>query len=848
MTLARIPWAWLSIVACALAWPAAAHFPHDPMAEIAIDASGERIVAQYLYPGRRLVVVSEDAGRTWAFVAPEAAREQLDSLQFAGGESLVAADAMAAHPWVSHDGGYRWDALSEPDGAPVHHVAPAPGYDEQPTLFAGTELGVARSDDGGATWTTLAGAPGGPVRKIAVAPGWPDDPVVVTVGDEGVWFGEDGGLDWRLALGPSELPAVVTLSPRFAEDDRLWIGTRDGLLLRSDDRGGEWTTVRPEPESIGALDEMVQDLLALSDQRLLAVTASYGVLCSDDAGDSWAMCSEGLPARTSQFSSSWGHYRRLDRAVSSPDEVVLGAWEGLVASQDGGATWEERCALQPTYVRSVGFSPAYPDDPSLWVGSYGAGVYVTRDGGLGWTVLDGLPYALHTEAVAVSPAWPHDPRMFVIGSRRLLVSADGGLGFAVQEFPDVQLMHQVVLAPDFDLGGPVMATGTTDDEGHWGVVRSDDGGVSWEQVWLAAEPPAPQITRIAFSAVAADVLYGAQREPAAVVISRDGGRSWTELQAVEGDDEPAALEVLAVDGADRVVALMPGGQVWLGGADAGSFDLVTDLGAAVIWGGVGGTGSDVLLASLDPPALVRSLDRGESWQLLEVPFGSVVLAAAVPPDHPDDPTVVASTHYGTFVSCDGGSAWQLLDRMVRWEHGACDLRYPAIEPDLLLGPGTGGAAAVMRSASDAVEVAFHGRAVRWLSWRGPAWGAADVWLDGEVVAHVDLAADVASGPVVVFEEDLGEDGEHQLRVEVTDARGGVVVDAIEVERDAVDNGPDEHYESMDWCVDLPAWEEPTPIGGGCCASGDGGAPEVQVGAMIVLLGVVWGGRRSGAGG
>jgi hypothetical protein len=823
---------------------ARAHFPHDPMAEVAIDRNGQRIVAQYMFPGRRLMVVSEDAGRSWAFVAPEASLEQLHSLRFIDDGVLVAADSISPHPWISEDGGFTWGALAEPDGSAVHWVEAA----DPATLFAGTADGVARSDDGGSGWTVLPGAPAAPARRVAVAPGWPEDTLVAAVGDDGLWLSDDGGLEWRSSIDPALVPGVVTLSPAFADDDSLWVGTRDGDVLFSDDRGHSWISVRPQPEAIGVLDEMIQDLLAVTDERLLAITASFAAICSDDRGASWAMCSEGLPARSSQFSSSWGHYRRLDQAADGPLDVVMGAWEGLVLSRDGGTSWEERCALQPTYVRAVGVSPGYPDDPTLWVGSYGAGVYVTHDGGVSWSVLDGLPYALHTEAVAVGAAWPDDPHMFVIGSRKLLVSSDRGATFHAVEFPAVQLMHQVVLAPDFASSGTVLATGTTTDEGHWGVVRSDDGGVTWEEVWLAGDPPAPQITKIAFSTSDSEVVYGAQREPAALVTSTDGGRSWEALALLPGDDEPVVLEVVAAGGRDRLLAVTGDGQVW-SGESGQDIEQVAGLGTSVVWGGRGAGEGGSLLLSLDPPGLLSSVDGGETWEEIPVPFASVVLAASVTPQHPADATVVASTHYGTFTTCDGGEHWQLLDRMVRWEHGACDLRYAAQEPELLIGPGTGGAAAVMRSVGDAVEADFTGRAVRWLSWEGPAWGRADVWLDGEWVAEVDLGADIAVGPVTVFERTFDGDGFHQLRVEVTEARGGVVVDAVEVERHAVSNGPHELYEADDWCVDLPEWIEPADVSDlpdGCCASGrDDGTAQVQVGAVLALLGGVWR-RRSRA--
>jgi len=816
---------------------ATAHFPHDPMAEVSTSNDGAGLVAQYLYPDRRLVVASDDSGRSWAYAAPQASKEVWLTLEHASGSVVFAADGVNSTAFRSDDGGLTWTPTAEPDGSPVHCVIPSPAYDDEPSLWAGTQTGLQRSVDAGASWypTALGVAP---VNLVDLSPAFPQDPWLVALAGGIVWTSPDGADSWEPRLEGVD-PTAVTLSPGFDSDDRLWIGTRNGGVWASADRGLTWEDVQVEVPGVGPLDDPIHDILALGPDRLLAVTSQYAALCSDDAGRTWGLCSAGLPAPGEQQSSMWGHYRRLD-ASGSEAGAILASWEGVMASDDGGERWRERCAVLPTYERSVAFSPAYPDDPTLWIGSYGSGLYVTHDGGVTWDVVDGLATHLFIEEVVVSPGYPSDPRLLLIASRRLMLSEDGGSAFEHVELPDTELLHQLELSAQFGADGTVYAVGTTEDEGRWAVARSDDWGRSWETTHLADPPPGPQIRLVRASPTRSGTLYGVQSEPAAVLASSDGGHEWeTLLDAATA--EFATLFALHSDGADALVAVTAEGDVWHGGADPDSWQAAGGLGSGVVSGDVVAPAageSPTLLLFLDPPGLARSTDGGETWERVPAPFGSILLTAAMPPAGAGDPTLVASTHYGSFFTCDDGETWSLLDRLLRFEDEACSLGYSGHGWTTLEGQGSGGSSLRSATAGDAVELTFWGRGVRWIAARGPQLGTASVQVDGEHAADVDLQSDDAVESWPVFERGFDDDGFHTLRIEV--AQGAVVIDAVDVVRHTVQNGPVETYVTGPWCVDLPAWREEDAGGCDCSPS----PIEVETsGLAIATLGLATLARR-----
>ena len=818
----RFPLSILLLVALAPSLDASAHFPHDVIAEAA--GNGDQIVAQYLFPERRLLLVSEDGGRSWSFLASEASREVLTALEVGADGTLYAANSVDAAAFVSEDGGRSWDRTAEPDGSAVRSVAPSPGGD----LLAGTEEGLFRSDDLGATWTAISGLEAAPVQQVVVSSGHPSDPFVAALaGDACLWISHDDGVSWTPSVGCGDgaTPAVVSLSQGLPSDDRLWAATRDGVVLSSADRGATWTEAGLDTEITGAIDEPVQDLLALDEDRVLAVTPSYGALCTDDAGATWDTCSEGLPARAEQSSSQWGHFRRLDPVRDHPSEVLLSSWEGLMISHDEGQRWEESCTVLPAFARSAAFSPAYPDDPTLWVGAYGSGVRTTDDGGATWTMLEGVQDHLYTEWIAPAPDFAADPVIMVVASRRLLLSSDGGETFEHVPVPGIDLLHEVVYSPDFGEDRTAAAVGTTDDEGQWAVAVSDDAGATWAQVWRGEAPPAPQIQRVVFAASGAQ-LYAAQAGPAAVLVSGDLGGSWNTVLELPEGDEVAAMFAGAEGGDAGTVVVSAAGRLWFDGQE------LEPLNVRVLYGRELAGGDRML--SLDPPGLLRSADGGASWSAVPTPFGGPIVDVAAPPGLPA--ALVAATHYGAFFTCDDGERWHLLDRLVRFEEQACPLRYSGTGWHRVEGGSTGGGSFQTRAAGDAMSLEFFGREVRWIASLAPGLGRAAVYVDGVHVTDVDLDADRA-GPLAVFTRPFGEDGFHTLRIEVVEPRGGVAVDAMEVIRFTASNGPDEVYEVAAWCEDLAVED------GGCSGGCGGGNGVIEVGLLPLLLVLFGLGRR-----
>jgi len=161
----------------------------------------------------------------------------------------------------------------------------------------------------------------------------------------------------------------------------------------------------------------------------------------------------------------------------------------------------------------------------------------------------------------------------------------------------------------------IYTSGHPQTGGNLGVMKSEDSGVSWEQISLGSERPA-DFHSMAISYANPDILYGIFQGQ--FYRSNDSGYSWERLQT-EGPD-------------------ISDGFCWH--APCISADPQDD--------------STVYVGTTE--GLVVSSDFGQTWEVIESDSGVVVVAEA---DPSDNSRIFAFTeNYGLAMSADGGQTWE----------------------------------------------------------------------------------------------------------------------------------------------------------------------------------------------
>lgn len=190
-----------------------------------------------------------------------------------GAPETIYAGVEVGGVWRSDDGGAEWRACNAgPAGLAVHQLVVHPLAPE--TLYIATDAGVYRSADGGARWDDLmVGAGVAYTRAILTLPAaGPGEPVAILAGPAEVdpwgWAEEpdgarcrlyrstDGGERWRhvtSGLPPFFAGPIGALAADPDDADIAWLGSWDGRIFMTRDRGLNWTQIAEELGEIWAL-------------------------------------------------------------------------------------------------------------------------------------------------------------------------------------------------------------------------------------------------------------------------------------------------------------------------------------------------------------------------------------------------------------------------------------------------------------------------------------------------------------------------------------------------------------------------------------------------------------------
>lgn len=289
---------------------------------------------------------------------------------------------------------------------------------------------------------------------------------------------------------------------------------------------------------------------------------------SSDGGLTWQM------GKTTPLANAAA---RLSASPSLKERAYLAAYEaGVYRTDDGGATWRPLPSYPTAYAHSV---VVHPEDPqTVYAGSEPAGVFRSTDGGESWRECSGFGK----------------------------VPEAGNWHFHGDRASHVRELRISSRSPETIYAGIEVG----------GVVRSRDGGESWQQLHGTHD----DVHLVDLNAAMPQRVYVATAE--APFRSDDGGNRFEAIN--EGLQRPYTLHISsAPDDADLVLVSVSSS------------------------------------AGRNNPQFYRSVDGGRSWELIEEigSDGDMVVALDWDPANPK--RVYAGTDAGRiFCSSDRGETWQ----------------------------------------------------------------------------------------------------------------------------------------------------------------------------------------------
>jgi hypothetical protein len=228
---------------------------------------------------------------------------------------------------------------------------------------------------------------------------------------------------------------VIAVSPSFASDQTVYVGTKTGAIFRSTNGGVVWTL-------LGELGSEVRTVVVsptFSADGVVYVSAVGGIFRSNDRGLTWTKTGP-AGATTAQLA--------ISPQFASDGTVLAGTVRGLWVTRDGGQSWSLLAAAplsSTSYVDAVAISPNYGTDQTMLVSIRGQGLYRSTDGGntfvaVGTALIAANHAVLDFEnpassPIQFSPAYATDQTVYAFGDMDVMRSTDGGVTWVVVPLP-----------------------------------------------------------------------------------------------------------------------------------------------------------------------------------------------------------------------------------------------------------------------------------------------------------------------------------------------------------------------------------------------------------------------------
>lgn len=294
------------------------------------------------------------------------------------------------------------------NGLPNDVKVRALAFQDENTIFAGTQLGPYKSTDGGESWTSL-NLPAGDKTVWSILL-HPTDRNTLFVGTTGtsVYRSKDGGASWQLMNIPAPKGMVAMGFPcrviRMAADpnnpDEIYVGLEVGGVVRTLDGGDTWSDCSPGILELAKIPELKSqigsdtDTEGMMDTHALTVSAAHpgtvvlatrmGLFRSDDKGETWRQIdietySELTYARDVQV---FPHNSETLYAAFS--DTAVGEAGSLFRSEDFGQTWkrfDHGISINSTLM-IIAMSRKTPN--RVYCGARRGQIFGTEDGGASW--------------------------------------------------------------------------------------------------------------------------------------------------------------------------------------------------------------------------------------------------------------------------------------------------------------------------------------------------------------------------------------------------------------------------------------------------------------------------------
>lgn len=213
-------------------------------------------------------------------------------------------------------------------------------------------------------------------------------------------------------------------------------------------------------------------------------------------------------------------------AISPVNSMVMyvGTRIGLYVSGDASDSWWQRTvdpSQEEIWVKSICPSPT--EEKTVYVGTYGKGLFVSRDAGFSWEAINTGLSSLDIETIALDPKNTNIIYVGTYGSG-VFKSTNGGKSFTAKSkgLPTLRIKKLVLDNQNTSIVYAVLYDNA-------GIFRSDDGGNNWIEINNGLSGSDRDISAFTVDPLNEGVLYVGTHTYGKIFKSSDFGENWKQV-------------------------------------------------------------------------------------------------------------------------------------------------------------------------------------------------------------------------------------------------------------------------------------------------------------------------------
>jgi len=370
----------------------------------------------------------------------------------------------------STDGGNIWHELETLSPQLITSLAISPNYQNYSTLALGTyDEGIYISSNQGKAWKpSNTGLFVPKIRQnasvstcnncivfispftiekprffdLAFSPNYAQDNTIFGTLTYQFLKSTNRGRNWKNIGFPSR-EIMIVVSPNFASDKTVYLGTYDGVIYKSIDGGNHFSILSQVGQRV--LSIVISPNFA--SDKTLYVSAVRGIYKTVNGGETWQL----TPPNSSLKDRVWQQVA-ISPNYKADKTIIAASDQGVFQSQNAGESWiklSSSTEIDQGLVEAIAISPNYSSDRTFIVSVRGRGLFKTVDNGTTFTqiaenlfeknysfsIVDNV--ASSSIPIQFSPTYAFDKTLYGFGAndRQVFKSIDGGKTWEIITVP-----------------------------------------------------------------------------------------------------------------------------------------------------------------------------------------------------------------------------------------------------------------------------------------------------------------------------------------------------------------------------------------------------------------------------